>query len=262
MALQWDKLSPAEFQQLQDLASYSTKKLQDVLLEFCGPGKTEGQLNPDGDIDYDGFKKFLDTFLEVKTPEDLARHLFLSFVKRGTIQPPHVDGKAFKEMAVLSSNTAFAPITSHSKGSTPNVNACGTAALTQEITEKSNTYSGMIAEKIHGLTEKLHSFGHHRSDSDTSSRIRTGSVHPMLTVTHTSYSCHDVLLDKKSADSSPSHSQISRNSSRKKLRHFVPKQSTIDVHSVHVSLKDIVCYLSLLEAGRPEDKLELYSFVR
>lgn len=144
------------------------------------------------DIDYDGFKKFLDTFLEVKTPEDLARHLFLSFVKRGTIQPHHVDGKAFKEMAVLSSNTAFAPITSHSKGmtwsymknsekikisllgSTPNVNACGTAALTQEITEKSNTYSGMIAEKIHGLTEKLHSFGHHRSDSDTSSRIRTG----------------------------------------------------------------------------------------
>lgn len=45
--------------------------------------------------------------------------------------------------------------------------------------------------------------------------ISLGSVHPMLTVTHTSYSCHDVLLDKKSADSSPSHSQISRNSSRK-----------------------------------------------
>lgn len=41
-----------------------------------------------------------------------------------------------------------------------------------------------------------------------------GSVHPMLTVTHTSYSCHEVL-EKKSTDSSPSHSQVSRNSSRK-----------------------------------------------
>jgi len=40
------------------------------------------------------------------------------------------------------------------------------------------------------------------------------SVHPMLTVTQTSYSCHEVL-EKKSTDSSPSHSQVSRNSSRK-----------------------------------------------
>ena len=42
-----------------------------------------------------------------------------------------------------------------------------------------------------------------------------GSVHPILTIQqHTSYSCHDVI-EKKSTDSSPSHSQMSRNSSRK-----------------------------------------------
>lgn len=64
------------------------------------------------DIDYDGFRKFLDTFLEVNTPEELCRHLFLSFVRKGV----KVEGKAFKEMAVLSSTTACAPITSHNKG--------------------------------------------------------------------------------------------------------------------------------------------------
>ncbi|GLV39634.1 Diacyl glycerol kinase [Carabus blaptoides fortunei] len=262
MALQWDKLSPAEFQQLQDLAAYSSKKLQDVLLEFCGSGNNKQ--NPDGDIDYDGFRRFLDTFLEVRTPEELCRHLFMSFVRKSC--RAQIDGKAFKEMAVLSSTTACAPITSHTKGSTPNVNACGDAA--HEKQSSSGGYGGLIAEKFHGLTEKLHSFGHHRSDSDTSTRARTGSVHPMLTVTHTSYSCHDVL-EKKSTDSSPSHSQVSRNSSKRsnnsllvnngkleEMRHLVRKASTIDVMSVRVSLKDIVCYLSLLEAGRPEDKLE------
>ncbi|XP_067004259.1 diacylglycerol kinase 1 [Anabrus simplex] len=224
------------------------------------------------DIDYEGFRLFMDTYLEIDTPEELCRHLFLSFVKKP--ERATIDGKAMKEMAVLSSTTACAPITSHTTtpGSVPNIATCVIDKDTGQQTPSAEKPTNKLAERLHGLTEKLHSLGHHRSDSDTSTRTRTGSigasVHPMLTVTQTSYSCHEPL-EKKSTESSPSHSQMSRNSSKKsnnsllvtngkleEMRQLARKSSSVDVTNLRVSLKDIVCYLSLIEGGRPEDKLE------
>lgn len=107
-------------------------------------------------------------------------------------------------MAVVTSNTACAPITVHStSGSLPELTReLINIEITHEKKENSSynntlTTSGgggggggshgvvggneskshhsSLAERLHGLTEKLHSIGHYRSESDSGSRGRSGT---------------------------------------------------------------------------------------
>ncbi|KAH8291072.1 hypothetical protein KR054_008232 [Drosophila jambulina] len=315
-APKWDKLSPREFLQLQELASYSTRKLQDVLREFCSPSASATpKCIPDGDIDFDGFRRFLDAFLDCEAPLDLAKHLFVSFLKPNVTQA-QLHGRALNQMAAISSTAACAPVTSHTKGSIPNINSI--AELMPQCSGGGGGPGGggvaggeghaqarsSFVDKIHGITDKLHhSLGGHLSHDPS----KTGSVHPMLTVTPSPLASGPSMFQannpaRRSVDSSPSHSatnhsQMSRNSSKKSnnsvnckidgttmhyaptlpsthslihsLTHLFPfpflaadikllarKLSHFDPLTLKVPLKDVVCYLSLLEAGRPEDKLE------
>ncbi|CAL8129646.1 unnamed protein product [Orchesella dallaii] len=223
MTLHWEKLSPAEFQQLQDYATYSNKKLKDVVEEFNKNPKYS-QYNTDGDVDFEGFKAFFNLYLEQEAPDELCRHLFLSFVKRPPALPDSAplspsstfpDGKAIQEMAVKSSTTAVAAIAPNNAGSLSSLVAHSTQP--DHNSPAVERHRG-LAEKIHGITEKLHTFGHHnRSDTDASCKSRT---------------------DRKNSCGGGQ------------------SKTPIDISTERILFKDVICYLSLLEGGRPEDKLE------
>ncbi|XP_074595284.1 diacyl glycerol kinase 1 isoform X1 [Brevipalpus obovatus] len=277
MKPKWEKMSPSEFEMLQDYIQYTSKKLSDVMSIEFREGEALSKYHPEGDIDLAGFKRFMDIYLETDTPQDMVRRLFLSFVKNQSTSSEKNSSFAESKLvkiAAVTSSAACAPITLHSTGgSMPELardmivsecNLNGNQKKKQSIGERIHMGSG-FAERLHGLTERLQSISHCKSDSsDSGSRSRSGtwssSIHPMMSVTQT-------FKGAKSNDSSPNHSQVSRNSSKKSENSFLihtgmvdlrqlGKGSILDAHQIRVPLKDVVCYLSLLEAGRPEDKLE------
>lgn len=76
-------------------------------------------------------------------------------------------------MAQVTSTTACAPITSHTTtpggGSLPDI-----GKEVHPAPPKEEKHQSLLAEKLHGFTEKLHAFGHHRCDSDSNNRGRAG----------------------------------------------------------------------------------------
>ncbi|KAK2145623.1 hypothetical protein LSH36_668g00009 [Paralvinella palmiformis] len=109
----------------------SSKTLKDVLEEFNGEGVLS-KYNPEEPIDYEGFQLFMETYMEAEIPEDLCKHLFLSFMKRAgevigkSTTMPLASGTQLvssrslllgkecnvKDVAVVASQTVCAPVVS------------------------------------------------------------------------------------------------------------------------------------------------------
>lgn len=99
-------------------------------------------------INYEVFKVFLETYLEAEIPEELSRHLFLSFLKR----PSSSSGRSIlkkecsiKDVAVVASQMACAPLVRQ--------------APEPSIEGLARDWHFPIGDKLHGITEKLHSLG-------------------------------------------------------------------------------------------------------
>ncbi|XP_030642149.1 diacylglycerol kinase beta isoform X1 [Chanos chanos] len=258
----WVCLSPAEFSQLQQYSEYSSKKLKDVLEEFHGNGVLS-KYNPEQKqdvlnqpIDYEGFQLFMATYLENDIPEELCQHLFTSFKSKtgggcspeapragaGMLEPKSIDAGIS-----IQTEVACAPITGMNGKSI--LSAMG--RHTPEHATVMTPGSGATTSPC--------------SSRSSSQRSGTGAhtpggphLSPCTQPKPSGGGCSSNALAPSISTSSPRLSpERSRTDKRGMQRKSPSPQRGSPLPSPQVVfLKDIVCYLSLLERGTPEDKLE------
>ncbi|XP_022104282.1 diacylglycerol kinase beta-like isoform X2 [Acanthaster planci] len=201
----------------------SRKTLKDVLEEFHGNGVLS-KYNPEQPINYEGFKLFMETYLDVDMPEDLCRHLFLSFVKKTPVVATHHDiAKGAGDNASPAQSRSSSKKSNASNG-TPSSHSTTQALQAQAESPKSDAEATVNDRK--------------KKDKEFNRRSRF-----LLSI----------RKKRKKRGRTRSRGQEDGNI---QVTMGTGGTNYPNVENQVVYMKDIVCYLSLLEGGKPEDKLE------
>ncbi|XP_070536475.1 diacylglycerol kinase beta-like isoform X4 [Ptychodera flava] len=225
----------------------SRKTLKDVLEEFHGDGVLS-KYNPEQrmdllnqPIDYEGFKLFMQTYLDVDImPEDLCRHLFLSFVKKTPDETvKNIPGKEGSSNNTETPTTKPMPILI--SGNTPT----GSPSHSRSSSKKSNASNGSI-HSVHQIkpTSIL------KKNPQITPAKSSKKVHKRKSrsLPRSFFRRNKALIEREETSSEEEEAAEPVEPS--------PDGLHPDVANQVVYMKDIVCYLSLLEGGKPEDKLE------
>ncbi|XP_051856024.1 diacylglycerol kinase gamma isoform X2 [Antechinus flavipes] len=203
-------LSPKDYNQLEKYSKDSSRKLKDVLEAFYGTNM-DSKYNSQLLIDYEGFKIFMKNYLDEVIPEELCKHLFLSFSCKNR-------KRALVRKSSRLSDDSASDI--NGKGADHDTLVARAQKASKEDERRNSSISGTEDEE--NLQKRRHSKNVSFSLGSPSSSLQSSKT-------------PDYDDSKTSSLVSPSLS---------------------DVMPQVIYLKDIICYLSLLERGRTQDKLE------
>ncbi|XP_041120616.1 diacylglycerol kinase beta-like isoform X2 [Polyodon spathula] len=253
----WVGLSPAEFEQLQQYSEYSTKQLKDVLKEFHGDGVLS-KYNPAQPIDYEGFQLFMKTYLEDDIPEELCQHLFMSFKCKTCQSSPEQHRSGGNVMEPRSIDAGFSIQTEVACAPITGMNGKSILSAMGHHTPDQTATTGGAASPSSSRSSSQKSAGdsntpcaHPRSPCLQQCSAGGGLAAALSSLGPSRMSPASLLNPQ-----SPERKIAEKQTSALLRKSQSPLKGSLLPPPQVVYLKDIVCYLSLLERGRPQDKLE------
>ncbi|XP_065666268.1 diacylglycerol kinase beta isoform X4 [Hydra vulgaris] len=234
----WDRLPAHEFKQLQEYTKYSKRRLKDVLTEFhAGIHK---QYNTEQPMGYEGFKLFMSSYLGESISDELCQTLFWTFHKKVPqigVKSPEMptalvskfieEGgyEEFNEVGHGTPNLLFSRIAKGARRATLVATATVVAGITSSISSCSS--ANALNELNNDTHQKYKQNGKYHQLEDMSS-LRASS--------YLEGHCLETHVNDDAVKSPRDFNDL----------HLVPM----------IEIKEIACYLSLLEGGDVQDKLE------